>query len=89
MRRSDRSKTESMEKMALDEKGYRLSDLQTTEIVNSENYKDANGRLAMNNEENCDILATYFEQLLNCQEPNEKFPSSTPNIVNEDSQPPS
>ncbi|XP_008485801.1 craniofacial development protein 2-like [Diaphorina citri] len=52
-------------------------------------FKDANGRLAMNNEENCDILATYFEQLLNCQEPNEKFPSSTPNIVNEDSQPPS
>lgn len=36
--------------------------------------KKENGDLALNNQENCKILAKYFENRLNCPEPTNKFP---------------
>lgn len=32
-------------------------------------FKDANRKLAINNKDNCRILATYFENLLSSEEP--------------------
>ncbi|XP_075215382.1 uncharacterized protein LOC142321269 [Lycorma delicatula] len=32
-------------------------------------FRDENGKLALDNKQNCQILARYFEKLLNCDEP--------------------
>lgn len=36
-------------------------------------FKDDNGKMAYNDEENCHILANYFESLLNCTRPETEF----------------
>ncbi|KAL1460740.1 hypothetical protein WDU94_012692 [Cyamophila willieti] len=51
-------------------------------------FKNEKGELALNDEENCDILAKYFETLLNCDEPEQRFSLKTPSRRNEDSEPP-
>ena len=48
-------------------------------------FKKENGDLALNNEENCKELAKYFEKLLNCPEPTNKFPPPQAYINNPDS----
>ncbi|KAI5731310.1 hypothetical protein M8J77_008047 [Diaphorina citri] len=51
-------------------------------------FKNEEGKLALNNEDNCEILAKYFEKLLNCEEPKNKFPRVIPSLRNPDSDPP-
>ncbi|KAI5746185.1 hypothetical protein M8J77_000906 [Diaphorina citri] len=55
-------------------------------------FKNEEGKLATNNIENCKILATYFEKLLNCEEPaikferkpcDDRFPNSEPPTITE------
>lgn len=36
-------------------------------------FKDSTGMLVLNDKDNCTILAKYFEQLLNCEQPPERF----------------
>lgn len=45
-------------------------------------FKDENGKMGLNNKENCEILAKYFEKLLNCPIPTDKleFPATPQNL---------
>lgn len=51
-------------------------------------FKKENGDLALNNEDNCRVLANYFEKLLNCPEPSNKFAPPTISNTNPDSKEP-
>lgn len=51
------------------------------------NFKREDGTLALNNRENCNILAAYFEKLLNCEKPQGKL-SFKFTTQNPDSEPP-
>lgn len=48
-------------------------------------FKKENGSLALNNKDNCKELAKYFENLLNCPQPTNKFPQLRTNITNPNS----
>lgn len=50
-------------------------------------FRKSNGKLALSNKENCQELATYFEQLLNCPKPKESFPRKITQNTVEDSSP--
>ncbi|MFP3037177.1 MAG: endonuclease/exonuclease/phosphatase family protein, partial [Candidatus Karelsulcia muelleri] len=52
-------------------------------------FRDERGKLALNNQENCEILAGYFKKLLNSEEPLERFPKQVPSCKYENSGPPS
>lgn len=51
-------------------------------------FRDCNGKLAYSNKENCQILAKYFETLLNCKAPCSKFTFEDSAKVHSDSSPP-
>lgn len=53
--------------------------------------QDKNGNLAYSNKDNCKILADYFKELLNCEEPQQKmaFNGGLKSLPNPDSKPPS
>jgi endonuclease/exonuclease/phosphatase family metal-dependent hydrolase len=51
-------------------------------------FRKQDGKLALTNKENCQELATYFSQLLNCPEPKERFPKIQPENTPENSSPP-
>ncbi|KAI5734809.1 hypothetical protein M8J77_010675 [Diaphorina citri] len=51
-------------------------------------FRKENGELALNDEENCEILADYFKTLLNCEEPTQKFAAVRQTITSENSLPP-
>lgn len=51
-------------------------------------FRKQDGKLALTNRENCQVLATYFSQLLNCPEPIERFPKVQPGITPQNSSPP-
>jgi Reverse transcriptase (RNA-dependent DNA polymerase). len=52
------------------------------------NFKRPDGTLALNNKDNCEILANYFEELLNCDAPRDKLEIEKNPIQNVDSEPP-
>jgi len=53
-------------------------------------FRKLDGNLALSDEENCEVLAEYFEKLLNCPEPSETLPiSNTRAPQQKDSTPPS
>lgn len=51
-------------------------------------FRKENGQLALSNKENCEELAKYFETLLNCPEPTERFARVQGVERNEDSKAP-
>lgn len=51
-------------------------------------FKKSNGKLALTNKENCQELARYFEQLLNCPKPTETFPKVKSHEKHTESLPP-
>ena len=52
-------------------------------------FRKENGGLALNNQENCTELAKYFERLLNCSGPADRFPPREPTETNPNSDIPS
>ncbi|KAI5720012.1 hypothetical protein M8J77_000651 [Diaphorina citri] len=51
-------------------------------------FRNEEGKLTINNTENCKVLATYFEKLLNCEEPANKFDKVVCSTRYDDSQAP-
>lgn len=51
-------------------------------------FRREDGKLAVSKYENCEILARYFEKLLNCEQPKDKWPKKNPERRNKDSVPP-
>lgn len=51
-------------------------------------FKDKNGIMVLSNRENCELLAEYFENLLNCEEPIERLQFQKPQEENRPSDPP-
>lgn len=51
-------------------------------------FRRENGQLALNNQENCKLLASYFEQLLNCPAPTSRLTSQNSKPAKPDSLPP-
>lgn len=51
-------------------------------------FKKQDGKLALTNRENCEELAHYFSNLLNCPEPPERFPHDPPKHMKHDADPP-
>ena len=51
-------------------------------------FRKQDGKLALTNKDNCQELATYFSQLLNCPEPTERFPKKQCDHTPEESLPP-
>lgn len=52
-------------------------------------FKDSTGKLVTNNKDNCELLAKYFKNLLNCEEPTQRLTFCKPLKENPPSEPPS
>lgn len=51
-------------------------------------FKKQDGKLALTNQENCQELARYFSELLNCTKPTERFPKNEPTDIHPEAPPP-
>lgn len=51
-------------------------------------FKRQDGNLALTNQENCEVLARYFSDLLNCPEPPERFQHIVPEHTKPNADPP-
>lgn len=51
-------------------------------------FRKKDGKLALSNKENCQILADYFQTLLNCDEPKQRLSFETNKNPNAESEPP-